>query len=499
MYRVLLVDDHADERETLAFLLNEMQISFEITTAINGKKALELLTTNPFDLIITDVKMPFINGLELAEKVRQSNAEIPIIFVSGYGEFEFVKKALTLQAVDYLLKPINPEEFEQLVQQTINSIDVYRNKSQESKVINQLILDNALHQIINGFDWENLSRREKNVALPFASKIKYLLILDLPSTEKEINTEMRQQLLDTLSETHLLYEQDQYVYFFTTENLHQIKNDQQRLEQACMKAGYSAFTYISKKINSHVEIGLRFNCLKDDLQQQFYSQNRPNSGSSPQLIDDPIAEIQWTNKLLQLLREDRFEDAQLQVRKLITEIENSASVSPAHIRFFFASLLQKSADKLEIDPKITRDTINTIITARNLEPIKHAFDEFLQQQLVSFQQISTTKNDYVKIVKRYISNHYHESIGLEDLAKQVALSPKYLSEIFIQEEGVGIAKYLKDFRIKKAQYLLKETPKKIKQVGEEVGFNNYSYFIKTFRQSVGVTPDNFRKGKGMQL
>lgn len=499
MYRVLLADDQLDERETLAFLLKELSSDFVVTAAVNGKEALAYLKLEHYDLIITDVKMPFVNGLELAETIRQQDNQIPIIFVSGYGEFDFVKKALTLQAVDYLLKPINPDEFSALVTETIQKIDETRETIRQAEEVDQLIRQNTLHQVLNGITWQQLTETELEATLAFARKIKYLMILDIPSAEINQGKQNDHSLLSLIPAPFLLYERDQYVYFFTTDNLHQIKEYREKLETAARKNALKPVSYISKRINSLEEIHGQFLQLKEQLRLKFYARKQPSATPKNLIIDDPVEEIRWTNEFLQALKEDRLENAEDLSNQLFKDFEEAATASPSMVRFFFATLLQKAAEAIETDPIFLRKQTTAIINAQQLVEIKICLSNFLHQQSETLKFVAETKNDYVKTTKRYIANHFHEQLGLEDLARQVALSPKYLSEIFIQEEGVGITKYLKDFRIAKAKELLLNTPAKIKQISEDVGFNNYSYFVKIFRETVGMTPDHFRKFKGGRL
>lgn len=496
MYKILIADDQADERETISFLLKELAPEADVSTAANGKTALQLLDQKKFDLIITDVKMPFVNGLELAETIRQQDQQLPIIFVSGYGEFDFVKKALTLQAVDYLLKPLNPEEFNDLIRRTFKSIRSQQEHNRQNREVDQLVRQNTLHQVLNGVEWEQFSETELSATLPFARKIRYLMTIDIPTAEVSVESSELTKIFAPLKADWLLFERGQYVCFFTTDNLHEIKERKAKTLLNAAAHGITASMTISAKISGHCSIQAIFRRLQEDLRQRFYADGHNGSASLPDILTDAVQEIQWTNHFLQQLREEHFDIALNSIQKIITEFEQNTAASPSLVRFFFASLLQKAGETLDVDPKILRQTTQQLLNAQQLSAIESAFTVFLQQQAVTSASLVNTKNDYVKFTKRYIANHYYEAIGLEELAKQVALSPKYLSEIFIQEEGMGINKYLKDFRIAKAQELLLQTPAKVKQISEEVGFGNYPYFVKIFREAVGMTPDSFRKQKG---
>ena len=106
MYKLLIVDDEALERQVIKFLIEKFALPFECYEAENGAAAKELLSELKIDVVVTDVKMPFVNGIDLAKQIRQTMPEIQIIFFSGYDDFSYIKSALLLNVVNYILKPI---------------------------------------------------------------------------------------------------------------------------------------------------------------------------------------------------------------------------------------------------------------------------------------------------------------------------------------------------------------------------------------------------------
>jgi two-component system response regulator YesN len=122
MYKILVVDDEKDEREVILFLIKKYNFALEVLQAANGRDAMELLGNQPIDILLTDIQMPFMNGMELAAKARSIQPEIEIIFFSGYDDFEYVKTALSLRAVNYILKPVNEEEFNKSISGILNTI-----------------------------------------------------------------------------------------------------------------------------------------------------------------------------------------------------------------------------------------------------------------------------------------------------------------------------------------------------------------------------------------
>ena len=137
MFRLLIADDEKDERDVIQFLLNKYGFKFDILQASNGKEAVNLLTEEPVDILITDIKMPFLNGTEVAAKARSINPNIEILFFSGYDDFEYVKTALSLHAVNYILKPVNPEEFKKSITEIIEALVAREAAKAESEKYNK--------------------------------------------------------------------------------------------------------------------------------------------------------------------------------------------------------------------------------------------------------------------------------------------------------------------------------------------------------------------------
>ncbi|NQX67391.1 response regulator [Paenibacillus alba] len=123
MYRMLIAEDDKIEREGIQFLLNKYAFPFEIQEAKHGRAALEMLQEYEADVLLTDIKMPFMDGIQLAREARALKPQLKILILSGHGEFDYAKTAISLQVSHYLLKPIEPEEFRSVIQAVIQQLD----------------------------------------------------------------------------------------------------------------------------------------------------------------------------------------------------------------------------------------------------------------------------------------------------------------------------------------------------------------------------------------
>lgn len=149
MYKVLIADDEKIEREGIKFLLLQEEPNCEITEFSNGKQALAFLRSEKVDLLLTDIKMPHMDGLELSEKARSLNENLKIVIFSGYSDFEFAQKALRYGVTDYILKPVEPESFKSTIRKTLNEIEQHKNQEirdrKEQSFLQQYFLQNYIY------------------------------------------------------------------------------------------------------------------------------------------------------------------------------------------------------------------------------------------------------------------------------------------------------------------------------------------------------------------
>lgn len=141
MYQILVVDDSVLDVDCITFLIKKYKLPLEVTTAVNGQDALELFfkPENHYDILFTDIRMPFLDGLGLSKEVRKLSPNTRIIIFSGFNDFEYAKTAITIGVEDYLMKPIIPDEFVSVMTRVINSVEEtnrqLRTRRSEAKIL----------------------------------------------------------------------------------------------------------------------------------------------------------------------------------------------------------------------------------------------------------------------------------------------------------------------------------------------------------------------------
>ena len=178
MYRLLIADDALDELECIVFLISKFKLPFEVTSAINGEDALGYLQQEHFDILLTYIQMPFMDGLELSEQVKKVLPATKIMILSGYNEFDYAKMAIKIGVTDYLLKPISSEKLLDAVNKVAEEI---RKEQSEKEQMNQYAREMQENKESEKFnrvklDTENYRERRKatleNLARNISLKVK---------------------------------------------------------------------------------------------------------------------------------------------------------------------------------------------------------------------------------------------------------------------------------------------------------------------------------------
>lgn len=501
MYRMMIVDDEDEERLGIRFLLEKSGFEFSYIEAENGKEALERLEDGEVDIMLTDVKMPFVDGMELSKIVREKFPEMQIVFFSGYDDFEYVKQALSIQAVDYILKPVNPMEFRKVM-----GIVVERMEKRKAEYLHnrQFQRSYALTRLLNKIPYEKLKSEYPERELCFLEQYKRLLIIEFEEDffgkkvedVQELKEELKKvifvpyELIDlNPAQGILLFEKGEAEEGYFREmakNIHAWIDHRYRIQ---------CFTAISSLIHAPEEIGEVYQETEKYLEERFFYKD---IFVYPMELDEKTEEMgaENVNLYLNAIEEDiKFKDAfslQKNMDILLEKCRNNDFKSYIYTRFICANLVKVLFHGIPEKQEQFSDKVEEIYRYSRFSEIEECLRELLTGVISKMEVHQDSPKHMISIVEKYIHEHYMDGLSLDILADKVYLTPHYLSSIFSQETGVGINKYIKKVRMDKAEELLRETNMKINDICKAVGYTNLSYFCKTFRNEYGVTPEKYR-------
>ena len=510
MYRMLIVDDESDERSVIRFLLNKFNFNFHIEEASNGKEALEKLQDTTIDLLFTDIKMPFMDGIELASKVQDIQPNAQIIFFSGHDDFDYVKKAISLRAINYILKPINPIEFKDTITSVVERADILEAEQLQKKTNMIHLKNHILYRVINRTPIEALEKEYSTINLGFLNNYSHIFLIQFEESffdqlsYDEGLTSFNENICEiiNISCDYINLNPFQSILFFQgrdmpVEYYTELANKIQQYIFHLYKI--NCYISMSNEITDANNISAIYDETEGYLESRFFF---PNTYIYPKLtsINSKLNDSDEDNYLIKAIQRDiELRDShslKLSINILLEKYKSRQCVSHIYVKFLFSNVLQLLAkDLLELNDSDFNDNIVAIYSTQNLSEIETIINELLDRGAPRLEIDQHSPTHAIHLVKQYIHDHYGDELSLNLLAEKVFLTPRYLSSMFIQEVGYGINKYIKNVRMNKAKDMLLETNMKVIEICKAVGYSNVSYFCKSFLEDFGATPEKYRQTK----
>lgn len=506
MCKILIVDDEYLLRQGIKHLVDWNKESFEIVgEASNGKEALSLIETLKPHIVITDIVMPIMDGLELVRYIKENYPEIQIVILSGYSDFDYVKSTFKLGVNDYILKPkLNPEEVLTLLKNialSIPNLDIKADKI-------ELNLSNELSKFVSGFEtdlsliteaflWDSFifigidvkriydksSKNPSNIKLLLSKKAKtffvgfsfYELDIDkdifllLINYQKKNHTELLKSANDMLLNISAAYPDIYFTISDIFNSLYKIKevyNDNFKPLLGCK------FFLKDKKLISKEE--LPKNAYKEKFDFKHYSEMlyELNISSAFNYLKQYISNAIMNCSMNEFELKTLFQSALYNIISILDELHfDVVEINHSKIEYF---------QKIDV-AKFGSELLNI------LESIEHVIAKIINNKEFS------VNDEIINKITQYISNHYNEQLSLKEIADKFHFNYYYLSSYFSSHLAEGFSEYLNKIRVEKALELLKNEAIPVSEVSYLVGYSDHSYFCKVFKKFKKVTPSKFRK------
>lgn len=494
MYDILIAEDEPVERQVVRFLLEKYGLPFRVTEAANGQEAMEVLEKQRFHVLFTDIQMPFVDGLTLARQAKEINPDLQVVIFSGHGDFMYVKQALSLQAVSYILKPVNPEEFYRTfleIQEQLRALETYANRE---KSVKGAVRRSALLQLIGGVSPKRLETLYPQWDFSFLKGYHRMLLLQM-----ERHGEGDSVLPWTLIQT-LIPEDIQCVTLKPGSGLvlfegirHQsgwYRELTERILQNIRGNGGQCQAELSHSFEQPEDIHRIYQQLTEALREKaFFNREEKTETTANRNAGDG-------NVLLKSLESDiQLRDSTGLIRHMEDFLEfcgSCQSLSGSQVRYLCTKVLTLLVENLPGDTGASFETCGKVIREESFTRIRDMLMKLSQDLTEEFFGEKYPQSHAVVLAKRYIHQNYNQPLSLNHIADQVHLSARYLSALFMEEEGIGINRYIKKVRSQKASVLLLGTNMKVNEICERVGYSNLSYFCKCFQDDFGMTPDKYR-------
>lgn len=530
-YTVILVDDEEEVRQAIINKLDWEAIGFQVIGAAdNGEDALELAERLRPDVVMTDIKMPFMDGLTLSNKLKQISKDIKIIVFSGFDEFEYAKEAIKLEVEEYILKPINASELKAVFARIKEKLDDEINRKRDIDQLRIYYLESLpvmKEQFLIGLLEGRLSKQriielmnsyELNLNYPYymtgivhIDKSFGKLKSDLLETAGFITVSLKQIVDENLSSCCEFYS---CIYLESVVVIALLRDPKQSndvihtMDQICK----SAF----RILENNTSAGIGFICSDlMDLSRSYQSAKNaidyrvlfdPNQAIYIQDVETQVSDGNvWDSSYMEnILREIKLGEVE-HLEKAIQELIRYIKKASISYQLFQISLMEMITEIYKLGRTYQIDMDKVFGTDFNFNDKIYQFEslEALKQWLIDIcmkvrgcirrERIDSAKLLIEKAVE-YISGHYQNSeLSVDTLCSYLNVSATYFSTLFKREMGMSFVNYLTKVRLDKALQLLNTTDEKTYNISTMVGYVEPNYFSYVFKKQYGVSPSNYRK------
>lgn len=527
MYRVIIVDDEDYIRDLLVKSIRNSSLDIEVVAAAgDGEEALKLILLQEPDIVITDISMPFMNGLEMIKKIQAAGLHTKSVVISGYDEFDYARQAISLGVKDYLLKPFLPKELVEVLQKMIQELDNQKTLQQNMSLLREQALNRAglarekfLKDVLEGRGY--VDRQETDLGIDMEAEFYLSGIIRLSGATWDFRSqESVEEFLMLVRDGYFPPDVRMYGVSFEGTWLAAVWCGGGNEKEIFVQKIKNGIRKIMESLNSYYQIELTCalgrpytkvcdlevsyreamavwrGMLDTNIPIVLYGDEKPKKeeGAGNQIRD-------WKNQIRLSVRTGQKEAALRQLQGLmkcyatLTNQKNDyISVSVGELIYAIQGDMGSAGyEKETTEPSAT---VRDWIQYGSLRDMKEMLEDYIIKCCtVVCEHSEETKADIVvKQVKLLLDHNLKKNdLDLEWIGEQVHFSSSYVRQIFKQQTGEGFGEYLIRKRMEQAGMLLQKTALQIQEVAKECGYDNQRYFASSFKKFYGCTPTEFKK------
>lgn len=504
--RIVVIEDEIRIREGIAKLLKKLNKGYEVVgEAENGEEGLELLRNLRPDIVITDIKMPIMDGLEMLKAAYKEGIPSKAVVLSAYSEFEYARQAMKLGVTEYLLKPLTLNMFSQALENVCFQV-----KEEQAKKPDQI---GTKEQIFRGLLNGNLTAEKEvinylenkfyiqagNPFIVFCTYLGSRYQEDLTKTKKALKHiwSLKPEVSCCMLESE--YRKSIIMVLYNFPNAHslerwlqyQILND--RLSDAVFGWWEAETVFDLNKCFEQLYPYMDWNIALDQEVLVSYPK---------------VTCVQTVPCIYPIELENQMKTAVCmydwkKVRKLVEDfhmyfkngkIYEPKEIKGCYVRFLWALIgISKEISCLDYKTLNQERILELIMGAKTKQELKSATEELVSQLRRPVEMDEDITHLTVKRAKGMIHEFYQTGITLEEISNKLDITPEYLGTQFHKEVGVNFSTYIRSCRMNKAKELLCGTQLKLYEISERVGYSNPKYFSQVFKEYTGQLPAEYRK------
>lgn len=535
VYRLVIADDEEIVCEGIKNSIDWLAYGVEVVgTANNGNEALQLIKDLLPDIVISDIKMPGLNGLELVNEIKTVMPEINVILISAYEEFDYAKQAIYLGVNSYLSKPVKKVEIINEVSKIISLLEKQRLKEETLTRLQQRFVENLpilrehfLNSAIKGIIIHDVEHKFQAYQIDISPHNIGVMAFKLDNFNQANSGDdgsndqlIMLRVIEAINEN--IYPRFKGITFqsFNLEivmifnllsadgsPLLELINLAERVKnQIFDESGISISIGIGRVYPDFKDIGFSYKEAVKALNYRLvYGQNNVLYIENVENVEtNTYRSLSHINELLDNIQNILYTGRNDEINKLIDDfsrqLQQSVNIPYFYIQQVYVQLLSitlRTATEIGIVPeKLSEhsDLYGALFQIECFEELNPWIKKIIFKVCDEINQKNKLKTKYsIQQAINYIKEHCQEEISLTTVAEYIRLSPAYFSRFFKEETGYSFVEYLKKLRIEKAKELLRTSNLKIYEICEALGYQSVQYFSNLFKNMVGVTPQEYRE------
>lgn len=533
-YTILLVDDEEEIREGIIQKIDWEKYGFKIIgSAGNGNDALEIAENLQPDVVMTDVRMPFMDGLELGERITRMDPAVKLLIFSGADEFEYAKRALHIRAVEYILKPIGAEELKATLVRLKNTLDQEYESRRNLATLREHYIDSipvireqTMTALVEGrIDSAQLEKKSGIAQIDLEARGYTVGLLEIEpgqrNTTKELFPNHDEALIpmtlkqiadetlpayakvstfyygDMVGAVACLYQEEDIFRF--TEGMNRVCRIMQKVYRVTVTGGIGMACpdpLALRTARKEAQAALSYRVAFGSGQVIYLGDVEPRKAATLQFSENE-------EELLDSIRLGDEEGVRRQVQSVFRRLQNQMpsnsqlEVYFIEVKIAFMRLLQT----YELASGGLWEEIEGLRVVDEIHSLEEAERWLTEKSLAVSREIrearSNTLSQTTARAKAYMLEHYgDETLSVEKVSSILHVSPNYFSTLFKKEMQVSFITHLTEIRMKKAVEFLDTTDDKSYMIASRVGYSDPNYFSHVFKKHFGVSPQRYRKGGG---
>lgn len=526
MYKLIIVDDEQSIRNGMANGIPWNDWGFEVIgQASDGLEALELVENERPDVVLSNIRMPRMDGVELMQRLHKDYPDVKVIILSGYSDFEYLNTAIKNSVTEYLLKPTDIDEFEETFKNLKKRIDSEREHSDELKKSKTYYLDNILNLMLLGYMDDEIIEADKKIVENFGININNcaigLLCIDWKEDIHD-KKEIYKKSVDIVEICNSIAENEKkHCHFFMTgqnEIATVISKDGSELHiENCIEAYEDIVKKLREKTGEKAYISVGGYCRDSRMIPQSFEQALSTAHYMKfddektvipySNLEDAVSEYHSVNFDYKIINESIMKNDK---EKIIAEIERVVSFFTdnsikdyKYIEQIFLELLFYLS-RWSMSYNINFEQIMNLAGVRyedirrtvGIEKRKNILITVIDELCECVGQTMNhlgKNNSIARTIKECVDKEYMENfMSLEYAAGKVKKSAAYVSKLFKDEFGCNFSEYVTRKRLEKSKELLDDPTKKVYEIAQELGYADVSNFIKVFKKVYGISPGDYR-------